>query len=43
MKLYAYKQGSKSAKALSQALGIKRIKHEGDGLKVKGTLLNWGA
>lgn len=43
MKLYAYKQGSKSAKALAEALGIKRIKHEGEQLVMKGYVLNWGA
>lgn len=43
MKLYPYNMGSASAKALAQALGIKRIKHEGLLLNVKGVLLNWGA
>lgn len=43
MKLYAYKQGSASAKALAEALGIKRIKHEGKKLVFGGTLINWGA
>ena len=43
MKLYPYKVGSESAKALSQALGIKRIKHEGKKLQVKGGIINWGA
>jgi glutathione synthase/RimK-type ligase-like ATP-grasp enzyme len=41
MKLYAYNNASESAKALSVALGIKRIKHEGKPLKVD-LLLNWG-
>lgn len=43
MKLYPYNQGSKSAKALAQALGIKRIKHEGKPLQVRGGLINWGS
>lgn len=43
MKLYAYKVGSESSKALAEALGIKRIKHEGKKLQVKGGILNWGA
>lgn len=42
MKLYAYNNGSASAKALADALGIKRIKHEGPQLRVD-TILNWGA
>lgn len=41
MKLYPYNQGSKSAKALAQALGIKRLKREGKPVKVD-CLLNWG-
>lgn len=41
MKLYPYNQGSKSAKALAQALGIKRLKREGKPVKV-GTVINWG-
>lgn len=43
MKIYAYKNGSKSARALADALGVKILKHEGKPIKVKGTLLNWGA
>lgn len=43
MKLYPYNMGSKSAKALAQALGIKRIKHDGAGIAIKGTLINWGS
>jgi glutathione synthase/RimK-type ligase-like ATP-grasp enzyme len=43
MKLYPYNQGSKSAKALAQSLGIKRIKHEGKRLQVLGGLINWGS
>lgn len=42
MKLYAYKQGSKSAKALAQALGIKRIRHYGHLIHPK-RVINWGA
>lgn len=41
MKLYAYNNASESAKALSVALGIKRIKHEGGPIRVN-ILLNWG-
>lgn len=40
--MYAYKNGSKSAKLLSEALGIKRLKHEGKPIEV-GLLINWGA
>lgn len=45
MKLFAYNQGSQSAKALAQALGIKRLKHEGKLLVLKGDdfVINWGA
>lgn len=42
MKLYAYKNGSASAKALCEKLGIKRIKHEGKKIHVP-FLINWGA
>ena len=43
MKLYPYNQGSASAKALSEALGIKRIKHEGKPLNIpKELVINWG-
>lgn len=44
MLLYAYKEGSASAKALSQGLGIKRIKHEGSRFKGynRKTVINWG-
>lgn len=42
MKIYAYNQGSASAKALAEALGIKRVKHEGKPLTVD-VLINWGA
>ena len=45
MNIYAYKNGSASAKALSEALGIKRLKHERS--KFKGnankTVINWGS
>lgn len=43
MKIYPYKQGSKSAKALAEALGVKRIKHEGDKPARCDVVLNWGA
>lgn len=42
MKLYAYKQGSKSAKALAEALGIKRLKHDGPPL-LNQQVINWGS
>lgn len=42
MKLYAYNQGSKSAKALAEALGIKRLKREGAPIQIRGGLINWG-
>lgn len=34
--------GSASAKALAEALGVKRIKPEGRNLHVRGSVLNWG-
>lgn len=41
--LYPYKDGSASAKALAEALGIKRIKREGSKFKPAGkTIINWG-
>jgi glutathione synthase/RimK-type ligase-like ATP-grasp enzyme len=43
MKLYSYNQASESAKALSVALGIKRIKHEGKPLLDHAHVINWGA
>lgn len=44
MKIYSYNPGSESAKALAEALGIKRIKHEGKDLNLKQSILiNWGA
>lgn len=42
MKLVSYKMGSQSAKDLANALGIKRLKHEGRPLRVRDTLINWG-
>lgn len=42
MKLYPYNQGSKSAKALAEALGIKRLKREGTPIQIRGGLINWG-
>lgn len=41
MKIYPYKNGSKSARALADALGIKILKREGVRRKVD-VLLNWG-
>lgn len=43
--LYSYKFESNSAKSLTEALGIKRIKHEGSKFKgnPKKTVINWGA
>lgn len=43
MKIYPYNPGSKSARALAEALGIKRIKHEGPPLNIRETVINWGA
>ena len=43
MKIFAYKQTSESAKALSNNLGVKRINHEGKPMTIKDTLINWGA
>lgn len=40
MKIYPYKAGSKSAKALAEALGIKRLKREGGA--VNDVVINWG-
>lgn len=42
MKIYPYKLGSKSAKALAEALGIKRVRKEGPAIRTD-TLINWGA
>jgi len=45
MKIYPYKQGSASAKALAQALGCKRLKVEGKPYTIKygEVLINWGS
>jgi glutathione synthase/RimK-type ligase-like ATP-grasp enzyme len=45
VKLYAYNNGSASAKALAAALGIKRLKHEGKLIRFfnQDILINWGA
>lgn len=42
MKIYAYNNGSKSAKALAEALNTKLLKHEGKPIRFKGPLINWG-
>lgn len=42
MLIYPYKPGSASAKALGEALGVKRIKHKGNLFRTKG-VINWGA
>lgn len=42
MKIYAYNNGSKSAKALAAELGVKLIKHEGAPLPIKDFVINWG-
>jgi len=42
MKLYAYKNGSASARALADALGIKILLHEGKPVK-HPIIINWGA
>lgn len=44
MELISYKKGSKSARVLSRALGILRIKHEGSRFRgaVHKKLINWG-
>lgn len=42
MHIYAYNNGSASAKALSERLNVKRAKHEGKRLKTD-VLINWGA
>lgn len=43
--IYTYNKGSEGAKALSQALKVKRIKHEGSKFRggVGKTVINWGA
>lgn len=40
--IYPYKSESQSAKLLAEALGVKRIKHEGKALKAD-SFINWGA
>lgn len=42
MKIYPYSNGSKSAKALADSLGIKRVLKEGKNVHVKGAIINWG-
>lgn len=42
MKIISYKMGSRSAKELSRELGIKRIRHEGRDIPIRGGLINWG-
>jgi glutathione synthase/RimK-type ligase-like ATP-grasp enzyme len=41
-KIYPYSDGSASAKALSNALGIKRVRKEGKNVHVSGAIINWG-
>lgn len=41
MKIYPYKPGSASAKALAEALGVKRIRHQGKRLDTD-IVINWG-
>ena len=41
MNIYPYKMASESAKALAQALGVKRLKHEGRMIALP--FINWGA
>lgn len=41
MKIYPYKPGSASAKALAEALGVKRIRHQGKRLYTD-IVINWG-
>jgi hypothetical protein len=42
-KIYAYKNGSASAKALAEALGCKRLFHNGRGVQKNVAVINWGA
>src|SRR5699024_677884 len=43
LKVYPYKQGSKSAKALADALGVKRVRLRGSKLRPnRHTYINWG-
>ena len=43
--IYAYNQGSQSAKELSQALGVRRIRHNGSTYKGSASkvVINWGS
>ena len=45
VRVYQYKNGSKSAKALAETLGVLRIKREGSRFKPKlsDTIINWGS
>lgn len=44
VKVYAYNRFSESAKAIAQALGVKRIKHRGSRLNpLDKTIINWGS
>jgi len=45
VKLYAHNPGSQGAKALAQALGIKRLKHQGSKFKPRmdDFIINWGS
>lgn len=40
--IYAYKNGSQSAKLLKEALGVPLLKHEGKAIEVE-TVINWGS
>lgn len=42
MKIIPYKMYSGSAKALAEALNIKRVRKEGKPLRIRGMLINWG-
>lgn len=41
-KIYPYNNGSASAKALAEKLGIKRLKKQGKDIHVRGSIINWG-
>ena len=44
MKIYPYKQGSKSARLLADALGCKILKREGNPIQLRGqVVVNWGS
>ena len=45
MKIFAYKTGSRSARALAEALEVKRLKHDGSRWagKKQSVVINWGA